>query len=105
VIGSGLPGAALFLPLAGAAAWRSATRALAGPRADPVALAVAAVLAALQLNNLFGNTFVLYAVAPLGWLLLGWTLQPVECCARRNAWPPPVASLGVRRGAGSLPGS
>lgn len=26
----------------------------------------------LILNNFFGNTFTLYSVAPIGWLLIGW---------------------------------
>jgi uncharacterized membrane protein len=26
----------------------------------------------LILNSLFGNTFTLYSVAPIGWLLIGW---------------------------------
>jgi hypothetical protein len=26
----------------------------------------------LILNSFFGNTFTLYSVAPLGWLLVGW---------------------------------
>jgi len=26
----------------------------------------------LILNNMFGNTFTLYSVAPFGWLLVGW---------------------------------
>jgi hypothetical protein len=27
---------------------------------------------ALMLNSVFGNTFTLYSVAPIGWLLVGW---------------------------------
>ena len=34
---------------------------------------VAALLLMLTLNNVFGMTFSLYSVAPLGWLLIGWT--------------------------------
>jgi hypothetical protein len=26
----------------------------------------------LILNSMFGNTFTLYSVAPVGWLLVGW---------------------------------
>ena len=32
----------------------------------------ATLMPVLILNNLFGNTFTLYSVAPLGWLLVGW---------------------------------
>lgn len=31
-----------------------------------------ALVASLILNNFFGTSFVIYSVAPLGWLLLGW---------------------------------
>ena len=31
-----------------------------------------ALVAALILNNFFGTSFVIYSVAPIGWLLLGW---------------------------------
>ena len=32
----------------------------------------AAVMPVLILNNMFGNTFTLYSVAPFGWFLVGW---------------------------------
>lgn len=31
-----------------------------------------ALLASLILNNFFGTSFVIYSIAPIGWLLLGW---------------------------------
>jgi hypothetical protein len=31
-----------------------------------------ALVATLFLNNFFGTTFVIYSIAPIGWLLLGW---------------------------------
>jgi hypothetical protein len=33
---------------------------------------ILALLAAFILNNFFGTSFVIYSIAPLGWLLLGW---------------------------------
>ena len=30
------------------------------------------LVATLMLNNFFGTTFMIYSIAPLGWLLLGW---------------------------------
>ena len=30
------------------------------------------LVATLILNNFFGTSFVIYSIAPLGWLLLGW---------------------------------
>jgi len=32
----------------------------------------ATLLPALILNSMFGNTFTLYSVAPVGWMLIGW---------------------------------
>ena len=32
----------------------------------------AALMPVLMLNSFFGNTFTLYSVAPIGWLLVGW---------------------------------
>ena len=32
----------------------------------------ASIMPVLILNNMFGNTFTLYSVAPFGWLLVGW---------------------------------
>src|SRR5215475_4841752 len=32
----------------------------------------ATIMPVLILNNMFGNTFTLYSVAPFGWLLVGW---------------------------------
>ena len=31
-----------------------------------------ALVASLILNNFFGTSFVIYSIAPIGWLLLGW---------------------------------
>ena len=33
---------------------------------------IAALMPVFILNNFFGLTFSLYAVAPLGWLIIGW---------------------------------
>jgi hypothetical protein len=33
---------------------------------------IAALMPVFVLNNFFGLTFSLYAVAPLGWLIIGW---------------------------------
>jgi hypothetical protein len=30
------------------------------------------LMPALILNSMFGNTFTLYSVAPVGWMLIGW---------------------------------
>jgi hypothetical protein len=33
---------------------------------------IAALMPVFILNNIFGLTFSLYAVAPIGWLIIGW---------------------------------
>lgn len=37
-----------------------------------------ALLSSFILNNFFGTSFVIYSVAPLGWLLLGWISQRAQ---------------------------
>ena len=43
-----------------------------GSREFTTARIVMALVASLMLNNFFGTSFVIYSVAPIGWLLLGW---------------------------------
>jgi hypothetical protein len=74
VITAGLPAALLFLVILGRASvlgWR-ATRATRGLAENQVWRVVAALIPVLLLNSLFGNTFTLYSVAPVGWMLIGW---------------------------------
>ena len=44
----------------------------------------ATLMPVLILNSFFGNTFTLYSVAPVGWLLVGWisagTLRQASDC-------------------------
>jgi O-Antigen ligase len=71
----GIPGALLFVWILGRAslfAVRQARRAqIQTPEAN-LARIVAALMPVFLLNNFFGLTFSLYAVAPLGWLIIGW---------------------------------
>lgn len=74
VITAGLPAAILFLVILGKASllsWR-ASRATRGSEENQVWRVMAALIPVLILNSLFGNTFTLYSVAPVGWLLVGW---------------------------------
>jgi len=77
-VACGIPGALLFLWILGRAtifAFRQTGRGreaeLTTPEAS-VARIVAALMPIFILNNIFGLTFSLYAVAPIGWLLIGW---------------------------------
>jgi hypothetical protein len=75
VIACGLPTALLFLWIlarATAMSWRSCRNSEAGSAEARIWRVVAALMPALLLNSLFGNTFTLYSVAPISWLLIGW---------------------------------
>ena len=75
VVCCGLPAALLFMWILGRAtfmSWRSYQRATRGSTEARVWQVVAALMPALMLNSVFGNTFTLYSVAPIGWLLVGW---------------------------------
>jgi hypothetical protein len=60
-----------------------------------------ALVAALILNNFFGTSFVIYSVAPIGWLLLGWLsargleLQTVSAAEPRSALQVKKIEVGV----------
>jgi hypothetical protein len=74
-VACGIPGALLFLWIL-ARATRFAFWQMRRAEPDTSEAAIARILAALMpmliLNNFFGLTFSLYAVAPIGWLLIGW---------------------------------
>lgn len=75
VISCGLPAALLFMWILGRASrlsWTSFRAAIPGSREAQVWRVVTALMPALILNSFFGNTFTLYSVAPVGWLLVGW---------------------------------
>jgi hypothetical protein len=77
-VACGIPGALLFLWILGRAtifAFRQTGRGREAEVPTPeatVARIIAALMPIFILNNIFGLTFSLYAVAPIGWLLIGW---------------------------------
>jgi len=75
VITCGLPAALLFMWIllrAMRISWRCCRSAHADSREARLWRVAATLMPVLILNSLFGNTFTLYSVAPLGWLLVGW---------------------------------
>jgi hypothetical protein len=75
VITCGLPTALLFMWIlfkSSRMSWRSFRLAEPGSPEARVWRIAAALMPVLILNSLFGNTFTLYSVAPVGWLLIGW---------------------------------
>jgi hypothetical protein len=74
VITCGLPAAILFLVIlirATQVSWKR-VRHSSDAQMTQVWRVIAALMPALILNSLFGNTFTLYSVAPVGWLIVGW---------------------------------
>ncbi|MEO7969935.1 MAG: O-antigen ligase family protein [bacterium] len=73
-VAGGIPAALLFLWILGRAclfAFRQ-TRRARDSSAAVTARIIAALMPVFILNNIFGLTFSLYAVAPIGWLIIGW---------------------------------
>jgi len=74
-VAGGIPAALLFLWILGRAtlfALRQTRRANPESSGAVIARIVAALMPVFVLNNIFGLTFSLYAVAPIGWLIIGW---------------------------------
>lgn len=83
----GIPGALLFVWILGRAtlfALRQTRRAEPGTPEATIARIIASLMPVFLLNNFFGLTFSLYAVAPLGWLMIGW-ISNQEGRARQQA--------------------
>ena len=75
VLTCGLPTALLFIWIllrAARMSLRSLREAERGSSEARLWRIATALMPVLILNSLFGNTFTLYSVAPLGWLLVGW---------------------------------
>jgi hypothetical protein len=75
VITCGLPAALLFMWIllrATKISWRISRSAEPGSPESRVWRIAAALMPVLILNSMFGNTFTLYSVAPIGWMLIGW---------------------------------
>ena len=71
----GIPGALLFVWILGRAtvfALLQSRRAVPNTPEAVMARIIAALMPVFILNNFFGLTFSLYAVAPVGWLIIGW---------------------------------
>lgn len=91
VVTCGLPTALLFmwiLAKASRMSWRAFRKAEPGSSEARVWRIAATLMPVLILNSLFGNTFTLYSVAPIGWLLIGWISAEY---LRKAAVAPPEA--------------
>ena len=75
VLTCGLPVALLFMWIllrATRMSWRAFRLAEPGSHEVRVWRIAATLMPVFILNSMFGNTFTLYSVAPVGWLLIGW---------------------------------
>jgi len=75
ILTCGLPAALLFMWIlikASRMSWRAFRSAEPGSAEACIWRIAATLVPVLILNSLFGNTFTLYSVAPIGWLLIGW---------------------------------
>lgn len=71
-VNSGVVGGLLFLIITFIALRKGIGLYLRGKTDKVLSSATLSIIAGLTLNNLFGNSFTLYSIAPIGWLLMGW---------------------------------
>ncbi len=97
-VAGGIPAALLFLWILGRAtlfAFRQTRRETETTTEATVARIIAALMPIFILNNIFGLTFSLYAVAPIGWLLIGW-ISGQEGRARLEEQPVSTKTVDAR---------
>lgn len=74
-VNSGVVGGLLFLIISLAALKKGTELSIQSEGSKVLAPLVLAVIAGLTLNNIFGSSFILYSVAPIGWFLIGWMVR------------------------------
>jgi uncharacterized membrane protein len=74
-LSAGVPAALLLfliLCLAAVFCFRGWRRSEPGTKEENLWRIMLALTAAFILNNFFGTSFIIYSIAPIGWLLIGW---------------------------------
>ncbi len=71
-INSGMVGGLLFLIISFLALKKGTKLSIQSRGSEVLTPLILAIIAGLSLNNVFGSSFVLYSVAPIGWFLIGW---------------------------------
>ncbi len=71
-VNSGVVGGLLFSIISLAVLKKGAELSTQSEGRKAFAPLVLAIIAGLTLNNIFGSSFILYSVAPVGWFLMGW---------------------------------
>ena len=104
VVTCGLPTALLFMWIlikAARMSWRLFRSTEPGSSENRVWRIAATLMPVLILNSLFGNTFTLYSVAPIGWLLIGWIsseqLRKVAAVSEVQTRAAKAVSIGEER--------
>ncbi len=77
-VNSGAPGGLLFLVISFVALKKGTILSIELKDNKELAPPILAIIAGLTLNNIFGNSFILYSVAPIGWFLIGWIAKQHE---------------------------
>ena len=71
-VNSGVVGGLLFLIICIAVLRKGIDLSVQSKGSKILPRLILAIIAGLTLNNIFGSSFVLYSVAPIGWFLIGW---------------------------------
>ncbi len=74
-INSGVIGGLLFLIISFVALKKGTELSIQSGGSRALAPLVLAIIAGLTLNNVFGSSFTLYSIAPIGWFLIGWVAK------------------------------
>lgn len=74
-VNSGVAGGLLFLIISFVALKKGTELSVQSGGNKALAPLILAIIAGLILNNVFGSSFVLYSVAPIGWFLIGWVVK------------------------------
>lgn len=74
-VNSGVVGGLLFLIISLLVLRKGTGLSMQSEDSKMLASSSLAIIAGLTLNNVFGNSFELYSVAPIGWFLIGWVAR------------------------------
>jgi hypothetical protein len=74
-VNSGVVGGLLFLIISLVVLKKGIELSIQSGSNKTLAPLVLAIITGLTLNNIFGSSFILYSVAPVGWFLIGWIVR------------------------------
>jgi len=74
-VNSGVVGGFLFLIISLLVLKKGTELSIQSEGSKALAPLILAIITGLTLNNIFGSSFTLYSVAPVGWFLIGWIVR------------------------------